>query len=64
VSVACRACLARLTNAGRAVLEPLIPDNRLGGRTPTHSRRAVTDAILTVVRQGVTWPTLPAEFTH
>ena len=45
----------RLTDAEWAVLEPLIPDNRPGGRPPKCARRAALDAIMYVVRQGVTW---------
>ena len=55
---------ARLTDAEWAVLEPLIPANRPGGRPPKHARRAVLDAILYVVRQGVTWRALPEGFPH
>ena len=55
---------ARLTDAEWAVLQPLIPANRPGGRPPKHARRAVLDAILYVVRQGVTWRALPEGFPH
>jgi len=55
---------ARLTDAEWAVLEPLIPPNRPGGRPPKHTRRAILDAIIYVVRQGVTWRALPADFPH
>ena len=55
---------ARLTDAEWAVLEPLIPPNRPGGRPPKHTRRAILDAIVSVVRQGVTWRALPADFPH
>ena len=55
---------ARLTDAEWAVLEPLIPANRPGGRPPKHTRRSILDAIVYVVRQGVTWRALPEGFPH
>ena len=55
---------ARLTDAEWAVLEPLIPPNRPGGRPPKHTRRAVLDAIIYVVRQGVTWRAMPDDRPH
>ena len=55
---------ARLTDAEWAVLEPLIPANRPGGRPPKWTRRQVLDAIVYVVRQGVTWRALPEGFPH
>ena len=54
----------RLTDAEWAVLEPLIPANRPGGRPPKHTRRSILDAIVYVVRQGVTWRALPEGFPH
>ena len=44
---------ARLTDAEWAVLRTLIPANRPGGRPPKHTRRAILDAIIYVVPQGV-----------
>ena len=41
---------ARLTDVEWAVLQPLIPANRPGGRPPKHTRRAVLDATLYVAR--------------
>ena len=55
---------ARLTDAEWAVLQPPIPPNRPGGRPPKHTRRAILDAIVSVVRQGVAWRALPADFPH
>jgi transposase len=55
---------ARLTDAEWAVLEPLVPANKPGGRPPKYSRRDLVDAILYVVRQGCTWRALPAEFPY
>jgi transposase len=48
-----------LTDAEWAVLEPLVPPPKPGGRPPTHARREVVDAILYVLRNGVTWRALP-----
>jgi transposase len=55
---------ARLTDAEWAVLEPLVPANKAGGRPPKYSRRAIADAVVYAVRQGCTWRALPAEFPH
>ena len=55
---------ARLTDAEWAVLQPLIPAGRPGGRPPKWAGRQVLDAIVSVVRQGVTWRALPAGFPH
>jgi len=55
---------ARLTDAEWSVLEPLVPANKPGGRPPKYSRRAILEAIVYVVRQGVTWRALPAEFPY
>ena len=55
---------ARLTDAQWAVLEPLVPANRPGGRPPKYTRRELVDAILYVVRQGCTWRALPREFPY
>ena len=55
---------ARLTDAEWAVLEPLVPANRPGGRPPRYTRRALLDAIVYAVRQGCTWRALPADLPH
>jgi transposase len=55
---------ARMTDAEWAVLEPLVPALKGGGRPPKYARRAILDAILYVVRQGVTWRALPADFPY
>ena len=55
---------ARLTDAEWAVLEPLVPANKPGGRPPKYARRDLVDAVLYVVRQGCTWRALPAEFPY
>jgi transposase len=55
---------ARLTDAEWAVLEPLVPAHVPGGSKPKYTRRAVMDAILYAVRQGVTWRALPSDLPH
>jgi putative transposase len=51
-----------LTDAEWAILEPLVPPPRLGGRPCAHPRREVVDAILYVLRNGVVWRALPHDF--
>ncbi len=47
-----------------AVLEPLLPPLRAGGRgrPPVHSRRSVVNAILYLDRAGCAWRYLPKDF--
>jgi transposase len=45
-----------------AIIEPLLPPVRTGGRPEKHPRRAIVDAILYVVREGCAWRALPADF--
>jgi hypothetical protein len=45
-----------------ALIEPLLPPVRTGGRPEKHPRRAIVDAILYVVRTGCAWRQLPADF--
>ena len=45
-----------------ALIEPLLPQVKTGGRPEKHPRRAVVDAILYVVRTGCSWRQLPADF--
>ena len=45
-----------------AIIEPLLPPVRTGGRPEKHPRRAIVDAILYVVRTGCAWRQLPADF--
>jgi transposase len=45
-----------------AVIEPLLPPVKTGGRPEKHPRRASVDAILYVVRAGCSWRQLPADF--
>jgi transposase len=55
---------ARLTDEQWAVLEPLVPANKGGGRPPKYTRRAIVDAILYAVRQGCTWRALPPDLPY
>jgi transposase len=55
---------ARLTDEHWAILEPLVPALRGGGRPPKYTRRAILDAILYAVRQGCTWRALPSDLPH
>lgn len=48
-----------LTDAEWAVLEPLVPPPKPGGRPPKHDRREIVDAILYVLRTGCQWRHLP-----
>jgi len=54
----------RLTDELWAILEPLVPAEKSGGRPPKYSRRAILDAICYAVRQGCTWRALPADLPH
>jgi transposase len=51
-----------LTDEQWELVEVLLPAPRRGGRPEKHSRRAVVDAILYVVRTGCSWRQLPADF--
>ncbi|ABH00382.1 transposase (plasmid) [Rhodococcus jostii RHA1] len=55
-----------VTDAQWAILEPLLPPpgntTGSGGRPEKHCRRLLLDAILYVVRGGIAWRQLPAEF--
>lgn len=55
---------ARLTDAQWAILQPLVPATKAGGRPAKYSRRALIDAIVYVIRQGCTWRALPADLPH
>ena len=43
-----------LTDAQWAILAPLVPAVRPGGRPAKHARRAIVDALLYVLRGGIT----------
>jgi transposase len=51
-----------LTGAQWRLVQSLLPPVNTGGRPEKHSRRAVVDAILYVVRTGCSWRQLPADF--
>jgi putative transposase len=51
-----------LTDAQWAVLEPLIPPPKPGGRPRTVSMRQVVNAILYIDRAGCQWRMLPREY--
>jgi transposase len=55
-----------MTDAQWALLEPLLPPpgntGGRGGRPEKHPRRRVLDAIFYLVRSGIAWAALPAEF--
>ena len=54
-----RAYPTDLTDAQWAVLEPLIPPPKPGGRPPKHSRRDLVDGMLYILRSGEAWRLLP-----
>ena len=51
-----------LTDASWALLAPLLPPARLGGRPRTTELRAVINAIFYLLRTGCQWRLLPREF--
>lgn len=51
-----------LTDEQWALLEPLIPAVKPGGRPAKHSRRQIVDAILYVSRTGCQWRWLPRDY--
>lgn len=57
-----RAYPTDLTDAQWAILEPLVPPPKPGGRPPKHARRELVNAMLYVLRSGEAWRLLPHEF--
>jgi putative transposase len=51
-----------LSDAEWAVLAPLLPTARPGGRPRKHPTRELVDAMLYVLRGGIAWRALPHEF--
>jgi putative transposase len=51
-----------LTDAQWAILEPLVPAVKPGGRPAAHPRREIVDALLYVLRGGISWRSLPHEY--
>jgi transposase len=51
-----------LTDDQWALIEPMVPAVRRGGRPAEHSRRRIVEAILYVVRTGCAWRQLPHDF--
>ncbi|MBA2518704.1 MAG: IS5 family transposase [Chloroflexia bacterium] len=51
-----------LTDQQWAILEPLVPAVKPGGRPRTHPRREIVDALLYVLRGGISWRSLPHEY--
>ncbi len=48
-----------LTDAQWAILEPLVPAAKPGGRPPSHARRELVDAMRDVLRGGIAWRAMP-----
>jgi putative transposase len=51
-----------LTDAQWALLAPVIPAPKLGGRPAMHDRRELVDAMLYWLRSGCAWRLLPHDF--
>jgi putative transposase len=51
-----------LSDTEWALLEPLIPPPKTGGRPCLHSRREICDAIRYQLRGGAGWRLLPHDF--
>jgi putative transposase len=57
-----RAYPSDMTDEEWAILEPLIPPARSGGRPRTVEMREIVNAILYILRSGCQWRILPYEF--
>jgi putative transposase len=51
-----------LTDAEWAIIEPLLPPKKIGGRPPDHTRREILNAIFYIARTGCQWRYLPHDF--
>ncbi len=51
-----------LTDEQWALVEPLLPAAKHGGRPEKHPRRSIVDVVLYVVRTGCAWRYLPGDF--
>lgn len=51
-----------VTDRQWAILAPLIPAVRPGGRPAKHARREIVDAQRSVLRGGISWRSLPHEY--
>ncbi len=51
-----------LTDAEWMILEPLVPEPKLGGRPAKWSRREILNAIFYLLRSGEAWRLLPHDF--
>ncbi|WP_457786219.1 transposase [[Kitasatospora] papulosa] len=51
-----------LSDTEWAVLEPLVPPPKPGGRPPKHPRRELINALAYWVRAGCAWRLLPHDF--
>src|SRR5919202_4035143 len=51
-----------LTDDEWAIIAPLVPRVKLGGRPADHARREIVNAIFYVLRSGCQWPMLPHDF--
>ena len=54
--------LTDLSDEEWAILQPLVPQAKLGGRPRVHHTRELLDAIFYVVRGGCAWRLLPHDF--
>jgi putative transposase len=57
-----RAYPTDLTDTQWAILEPLVPAPKAGGRPAKHPRRELVNAMLYVLRSGEAWRLLPHDF--
>ena len=51
-----------LTDQQWAILAPLVPAVKPGGRPAKHPRREIVDALRYVLRGGISWRSLPHEY--